>query len=121
MRRIDWPSFRESAESQSKAGRYNPARVVKYRGRRHVLPAGDGDDWFLLKEGERVYCVSINRRLGYCGVQGYDKEDEECDERLSVFLQADYEIEETLGKRGLDLTDQTIARRLIDLLCELTA
>jgi hypothetical protein len=38
-----------------------------------------------------------------------------------VFLQTDIEIEETLGKRGLDLTDQTIARRLIGLLCELTA
>ena len=120
---LDCRILRESAESQNRAGRYNPARVVKFDGRRHVLPVGDNDSVELYRvvgDSDRVYCVSINRSLGYCGVQGYDPTDQEPDDTLSVFLPSEEHILESVG--DLDkLTDRTIARRLIDLLSEVVA
>ena len=120
---LDCKTFRESRESQSVAGRYNPARVVKFNGRRHVLTVGDSDDWALYQikgESERVYCVAINRSLGYCGVQGYDHDDQEPRDELSVFFQSPEQSAEDVGDID-NLTDRTIARRLIGLLCEVCA
>jgi hypothetical protein len=112
---------RESFASQSAAGRCNPATVaIMGGGRRHVLPVGDTDDWTIYRlvgdQSGMIYVVSINRSLGYCGVQGYDRDDREPREELSVFLQADYEVAE-IGDLD-ELGDRTIARRLIGLLCE---
>jgi hypothetical protein len=118
---IECRGLRESWESQSRAGRYNPATVVKFDGRRHVLPVGTGDDWQLYRiagEAERVYCVSVNRSYGYCGVQAYDAADQEPCEELGVFFQG--EASEEIGDID-NLTDRTIARRLISHLCEVTA
>lgn len=116
MQAIDAKIRRESSESQSRAGRYNPARVALLPGRRHVLPIGDDDQFELYQDGERVYCVSINRRMDYCGVQGYDADDQEPREELAVFCQGSEQVAEALGPKGLDLTDTTIARRLVALL-----
>jgi len=112
---------RESFASQSTAGRYNPATVaIMGGGRRHVLPVGDTDDWTLYRlvgdQSGMIYVVSVNRRHGYCCVQGYDRDDREPREELGVFLRADYEVAQ-IGDLD-ELSDRTIARRLIGLLCE---
>ena len=116
---------RESWDSQSRAGRHNPAKVALMGGgRRHVLPVGDSDDWTIYREvgdqSSRIYVVSINRGLGYCGAQGYDREDQEPRDELSVFLQSDEQVRESVGDLG-DLSDRTIARRLIELLSQVVA
>lgn len=121
--------LRESRESQMKAGRHNPAWVYRFNFRwtdagttshRIILPVGDSDDWYILTDGVDVYCVSINRSMGYCGVTRYSRENDDRDmpESGSVFYQSEEQYVETLGKRGLDLADTTICRRLIDHLCE---
>ena len=108
---------REGYNSQSAAGRVNPATVaIMGGGRRHVLPVGDTDDWSLWRivgdQSSRIFCVSINRRYGYVGVQGYDREDREAREELSLFFQSPEQSAEDIG--DIDkLSDRTIARRLI--------
>jgi len=118
LQAIDCLVQRECFSSQSAAGRHNPARVAKFNGRRHVLPIGDSDDWQLYRVpgDDTVYCVSINRRYGYCGVQGYRPTDQEPDDCLTVFFQEP--DKELIGDID-ELTDRTIARRLIGVLCEM--
>ena len=88
-----------------------------------MLPVGDSDDWdaYYRTENDTVYVVSINRALGYCDVQGYLADDQEPREEFSVFCQTDDAVAEVLGRKGLELTDRTVARRLIDLLEEVSA
>jgi hypothetical protein len=117
--------LRESLESQRRAGRHNPAAVIRQTidgaKRRHVLPIGDDDDCALFVRAGRVFCVSWNARLDYCGVQAYDADDQEPREELSIFAQGLEQVAELLGPRGLELSVRTIARRLIDRLEEVTA
>jgi hypothetical protein len=115
--------LRESRESQMKAGRYNPAWTYHFFfreiNRRIVLPVGDSDDWFILTDGWDVYCVSWNRSLDYCGVTLYLAEGRrDMQEGGSLFFQSEEQYQEVLGKRGLDLTNRTICRRLIETLNE---
>jgi hypothetical protein len=110
MRRVAFKLCRESYESQSKAGRYNPARVVKVDSERFLIGAGTNDDVDVFKEGGPYLVLVVNRGLGYCGLEVFSPGD--CEPSGEVFLQADYEIEDVLGKRGLGLADATIARRL---------
>jgi len=126
LRELNLKTYRESLDSQSAARRENPAKVIKLTlsgiTRRHVLPVGDSDDFDLYDDGTgRIYCVSINRAMDYCGVQAYDAQDQEPSAELSIFHQGQEWYAETLGPRGLDLSDRTIARRLITLLSEVTA
>lgn len=119
LREIYLKAYRESFESQSKAGRYNPATVVKWEHkghkRRHVLGVGESDDYsiFVDTTDDTLYVVCTNNRYGYAGIQGYRPDDQEPDEALSVFLQNDYAIAESLGRKGVDLSHRTILNRLI--------
>ena len=63
--------------------------------------------------------VSINRSLGYCGVQGYDPGDREPDAILSVFLQNWEKVLAVVGDID-QLSDRTIARRLVMFLNEVS-
>lgn len=125
MQEISPKLYRESLDSQSAAHRHNPAYVIKptINGvkRRHVLPAGDSDDVYLFEDHGRVYCITINTRHDYCGVQAYDADDQECREELSIFCQSEEHYREILGKTGLELSYRTIARRLIAHLDECCA
>jgi hypothetical protein len=110
---------RENYESQRAAKRENPAFVFLFvhKGVNHrvVLPIGSDDNHRMLVEDDRVYCVSWNCSLDYCGVTVWDVEphsERTLDESGSAFWQSSEQIEEVLGKRGLDLATNTIIRRL---------
>ncbi len=105
----------ESRQSQMNARRCTPARVARFGARRHILPIGDGDDYefYMTDETDAIYCVSINTRHDYCGIQAFDPSDQEADPTLGLFFQGD-QVDETLGRDALArLTHRTIARRLI--------
>lgn len=106
---------RESEESQREAGRYNPASVIlwtfKRRKCRLVLHAGSGDSLAVFRNGNRLVVLSTNTGLGYAGLQVADIATGE--ETGEVFLQADYEVEEILGRDGLGKSDNWIARALL--------
>jgi hypothetical protein len=92
---------------------------------------GSGDDIHVFKEDGRILVLTINHGLGYVGLSEYNLGDKpspkfnrsgdddpyySIEEDGNVFLDKDYEIEETLGPKGLDLAPMTIAKRLIEYL-----
>ena len=60
---------RETYDEQREAGRYNPARVIVWRGHRYGIGAGDGDDVDLFTEGGALYVLARRRSLGYAGLE----------------------------------------------------
>lgn len=89
---------------------------------------GQDDDVYVYRLSNREFGVlSLNPRYDYAGWSVYRlgsddvarRRDFESGEEFDVyapvgemFLQHDYQIEQTLGPRGLDLAPATIARRL---------
>lgn len=103
MRTIhNWTTEEEDYESQRAAGRYNPALVLKFRDKEGVhegiIASGHSDDIYVHREGDQTYVQSINHRLGYVGLQVWrgDKFDD------VIFIQNESEVEDILGKGGLD-------------------
>jgi hypothetical protein len=60
---------RETYDEQRAAGRYNPARVIIWRGHRYALGCGDGDAVDVFTEGGALYVLSRRRPLGYAGLE----------------------------------------------------
>ncbi len=135
LKSLHWERYkvcRESWESQRKAGRYNPASVLILKASKRsprvrcVLSCGDSDDVSFYTDRGVIVVVSMNRGLDYCGLQVFSR-----DEKIAgypvgesmgegLFLQGQEQIEESLGRKGLDLSDRTIARRLYGLWLELS-
>jgi hypothetical protein len=118
MRTMPFDLFKESYESMSRAGRFNQALKVKWRDRhgvhKAVIGAGRDDDVHLFAEGDwlfggALYCVSINSRFPYVGLQSYSGA-EEFDE--GIFLQGSEQVEEVLGRNGEDKSPIWIAKVL---------
>ena len=100
----------ETWDEQRNAGRHNPAVVLATRRHRFTLGAGDSDRIDVYREGAYLFVVTVNTGLGYAGIEVFglntgEKEGE-------VFFQVDYEIDELLGPRGIDLHLRNIAKRL---------
>jgi hypothetical protein len=126
MRSIDYKTV-----ERWPAGHYNSHRnvIVRYRGKRFELESGFGssDSVRVYREGSRIYVLSINRGLQYAGLAEYDlasdgatscanNEPAALAPAAECFMDRDYDIVETFGKRGLDLSEVTIARRLTEYL-----
>ncbi len=111
-------SFRlsdESVESQQQAGRYNPAQVCHFRiGAKHVshtIGAGRSDDISVFTHGGLGVILTYNRRLDYVGLEVVDSAGTLVGD---VFLQGQEHYKITLGPKGLDLRETTIATRLME-------
>lgn len=119
MERLKFKVEDESFESQRAAGRHNPGQevVLTHRKKEYRLPidAGSRDDVsvFLergsVPETDLIVVLAINTGLGYAGLDVFKNGEKSG----NVFFQSDHQIEEALGKRGLDLRETTIARRLL--------
>jgi hypothetical protein len=112
MRRVGYSVEKETYEEQSDAGRHNPGLVLLFRDKtgRHRVPisAGYRDEIDVYRQGDETYVLTKNRGLDYVGLEIFRGDESAGD----IFLQVDYEITDTLGPRGLDLSDPTIIRRL---------
>jgi hypothetical protein len=122
MVRIDFQLEAETSESQYKSGRYNPNEdiIVHYHNSEYRLLSGHGTNDCIecFRQGTLVYVLSMNTRMDYVGLAVYDLSDRnEQREPLTwysgIFLQNDFEIDDILGAKGLDLADTTILRRLL--------
>lgn len=72
MRKIRICSYQwdtETQEEQRKAGRYNPAQVIIWRGHRYAIGAGSRDDVDLFTEGGALYVLARNYGLTYAGLE----------------------------------------------------
>jgi len=120
---------RESTESMLAAGRYNRARTASFRdgnARRCItLGAGTYDTVDAYRAHGAVYIVTINRALGYCGVERFTDGEASGD----CFAQVDHEIASVLAPDGdgdtadgvdylAELDDREVAARLIAYLDE---
>lgn len=107
---------KETLEEQLTAKRYNPAFVLVFKNKsgkhRVTLDSGGFDDIEVFREKNFVYVLSINQRMYYVGMQVF----EGSEEKGNIFLQDSQDIHETLGRKGLDLSPVTIARRLKEYL-----
>lgn len=112
MRSIPFSLKEESYESQRTAGRYHPASVAVWRDRtgKHaaVISAGGRDDVYMFREGTDIFCLALNTGLQYAGLEVFNEQTGKFEE--GMFLQADYEVEEILGRNGIDKSPIWIAR-----------
>lgn len=72
---------KESWDSMSAAGRYNRATVAVWRGKggvthRWILGCGDCDSVFFFRDFPAVYCLSINRGMGYVSLSTYNEDEQ---------------------------------------------
>ena len=110
--RAYYPKTRiESAESQSKAGRWHPSREVKWRGRWYLLSCGSSDYTSFFREDGRLYCLTINEQLRYAGLEEFHDGDSR-----DVFLQSEDAVVELVGPKGIDYAEATLANRLANCL-----
>jgi len=76
---------------------------------------GSRDTVACFLDNETIIVLCYNYHLEYVGCSIYDMDG---DEVSSMFLQSDHNIEEVLGKRGLKLKEETMAKRLSAMLYE---
>ncbi len=73
------------------------------------IATGGYDRLRVFREGDDIVFLSMNTQLEYCGIEVYSLKHETKLEDL--FLRGE-QINEVLGKRGLDQTDLGIVRKL---------
>ena len=104
---------KESPDEMTAAGRFNPSLKITFRDRSgrhcHELSAGYEDGIHVYREAGITLVLSVNRRLGYVGLEVFEGDDAVGD----VFLEGD-RVTETLG--SLDLAPFTIIRRLLEVI-----
>ena len=127
MRAFAYTTRQESADSRSRAGRYNPSRVLRWQVRnrkyRAVMPCGSSDEWEAFREGPEIFIVSRNTGLGYVGLSRFDWDSQgDIDicgritaiEDADVFMQNASEDLET--DKWEDWSMRTLAKRLQEYL-----
>jgi len=60
---------RETYEEQREGGRWNPARVIVWRGQRYTIEAGMADNVDVFTEGGALYVLARNRGMSYAGLE----------------------------------------------------
>jgi len=112
MKLADYRTELESWESQRTAGRYNPATVLKVDGHaaEYTLGAGRSDSLTVFVQGNEILVLSVNHGLGYVGLEIFDSADgSQIGER---FYQDEDELKQSVGPKGLDYSERTLATRL---------
>ena len=79
MRTVRLKIFLESDDSAVARKMYNHGQKTSYRTRKGTaeffLDAGRGDDVSFFREGPYLLALSVNTRMGYCGLQVWDLKD----------------------------------------------
>ena len=98
---------------------YNPSPTVIYKGKELPCGCGSRDDISVWEWAEYIHVLCVNTGLGYVGLKVFDlaraadvgtlptdhpAKDDEVGLVGEMFMDRDYDIEETFGKRGLSGT-----------------
>ena len=100
-------------ESQT-AGLQIRALVLNHNCNNYHLEGGTSDTIHVFQESVALYVLTINRRLGYIGLNAYMTP--EPDPINSLFLSNLKEIREYLGARWESLGPEAVVKRLMDYL-----
>jgi len=103
-------TYQEAAET----GIQIRALVLEYNGNNYHLSGGTGDLIHVFSQSICLYVLTINKGLGYVGLNAYMTP--EPDPINSIFLQTQRDITDALGKKWEPLSPETIIRRLINYL-----
>lgn len=114
MRAISAKVEQESWESARLAGRCHRAMQVALDPP-VTIAAGTGDEVHLFREGGLLLVLTINRRLGYAGLEVFERRrgEDEFSYLGDVFCDNDGRLIEALGPKMLILQPVNIARRLL--------
>jgi hypothetical protein len=100
-------------ESQA-AGLQIRCLVLNHNSNNYHLEGGTSDTIYVFTESICLYVLTINKRLGYLGLNAYMVP--ECDPINSFFLHSNRDICEYLGKNWEVMKPETIVKRLIEYL-----
>ncbi len=116
MRKIkNYVIRKESVTDMLDAGRFNPSLEIQYKDRygkyTKKLSSGYSDDISVYRQEDDTYVLSTNFRLGYVGLEVFNKDSEE-----SIFLE-EYQANEVFGRDDWnEMMPQEIIRTLIEYL-----
>jgi hypothetical protein len=96
IRPLSFVSSKEPYAIQHHCKRCNPAVMIKAASRYFIIGAGSRDDVEVMKEGDFVFVLSINSRLGYAGLQRFELKDGLTSKELAI-LNEDQPISEKLN------------------------
>ena len=115
------------ATRQQSRGMYNDPVVleVEPKGMDHavrLIPgSGSRDSITVFQVDDYLYALSYSTRMDYVGLRAYLIDpnevrygEGEAVEAGEMFLQGDEQIKEVLGKRGLDLSERNMAKRMAE-------
>jgi hypothetical protein len=108
--------YGESLEQQRQAGRYNPASVILYKRKEYTIGSGTTDHIHVFREDEFLIVLSINYHMGYAGIEAFDTTS---DKSAELFYQDSQDLNEYVGKNWDELSEITLAKRMMNILYEL--
>ena len=88
--------------------------MMEHNNRNYYLNAGLSDTIHIFTKSICIYVLTINRPLGYIGLDAYYPTEE--DPVLTIFLHSDYQITDALGTRWQQMSPRTIATRLTEFI-----
>jgi hypothetical protein len=108
-------TIRDASFEETPKGFYNAPQVLEYSFKRKkhvvVLDSGSSDDVDVYRDGESLFVLSKNTRLGYCGLQVFALHGEYTGEEIgNVFEQNPESIEDLAGWE--DMAPYNLIRRL---------
>lgn len=107
------PSIKLHTRQQDQ-GTYINALTLEHNGNNYHLHGGTRDTIYIFTESIGIYVLTINKGLGYMGLNSYMIP--ECDPINSLFLHNHREINEYLGNKWEQLKAENIVKKLIQYL-----
>jgi hypothetical protein len=95
-------------------GTYINALILEHQGNNYHLEGGTSDTIYIFTENIGIYVLTINKGLGYIGLNSYMTP--EPDPINSLFLHNLRDIRETLGNKWEGMKPLTIVQKLINYL-----
>ena len=109
------PTIRSMTFQEAKsAGLHSRGLILEHRGKTFNLNAGTRDTIHVFTSSIILYVLTINRPLGYIGLDAYYPSEE--DPINTIFLHSNYQFTEILGSRWHLMSPRTIAAKLTDYL-----
>ncbi|MEA5115676.1 MAG: hypothetical protein VB050_16790 [Geobacteraceae bacterium] len=109
------PSIRMMTyEEVNQKGLFNRGLKFEHQGCSYNLHAGMSDKVYVFTRSICIYVLTINRSLGYIGLDAYMPE--EPNPINTIFLHDEDQIIECLGGKWGQLSPRTVAERLIEYL-----
>lgn len=113
MQQITSPIIKLHATNEHQ-GTYLDTLILEHKGNYYSLHGGTRDTIHVFTAGVAIYVLTINKALGYMGLNSYMAP--ESDPINSLFLHNTKEIREYLGAKWESLKPETVVIKLIEYL-----